>query len=126
MSALMQRTAVPSGRGDMQMIAALKCETFEFPLTYKVRECKYCRSKSWIATPMAQGTFPTWDPLVPWNQGKRDKPLGSICKICPLVLRLTCLVFPLFCLPNACDLFVVLYIVVVSGVVLQNVKNPIY
>jgi hypothetical protein len=88
MSALMQRTAVPSERGDVQMIAALKCETYEFPLAYKVRECKYCRSKSWIATPMAQETFPTWDPLVPWNQGNATSLWGVSARYVHLYLGL--------------------------------------
>ena len=69
------------------MIMSRKCEDYDFGTSYRVRTYKYCRSTSWSKTPLASGIFPAWDPLTPWYQGKREKPLGSVCKFCPLVSR---------------------------------------
>ena len=40
------------------------------------------------------GQNPRWlqDPLLPWYNGKRDKPLGQVCKFCPLVSSCSLLV----------------------------------
>ena len=40
------------------------------------------------------GQNPRWlrDPLLPWYNGKREIPLGQVCKLCPLVSRRTLLV----------------------------------
>jgi hypothetical protein len=64
-----------------------KCNEFSFPTGYKVKICKYCRTSSWAKNPLPITAFATWDPLIPWNQGRRDRPVGFICRICFLVTR---------------------------------------
>ena len=75
------------GGGDSSLvILCRKCEDHEFGASYRVRTCKYCRSTSWSKSRWLR------DPLLPWYNGKRGKPLGQVCKLCPLVSRRSLLV----------------------------------
>ena len=55
---------------------------------YKGRQCKYCRTMSSARSPFPDGVFPAWDPNIPWHQGKRERPLGQICKVCMIAARM--------------------------------------
>lgn len=55
---------------------------FDVPPGYKMKKRKYCRTASFASSPFASGLYPSWDPIVPWNDGKRDRPKGLVCKPC--------------------------------------------
>lgn len=63
----------------------LRCPDVELPEKYRVKRCKYCRAFSHQKSPFDPDVFPSWDGLIPWNDGKKFKPKGCICKICALV-----------------------------------------
>lgn len=76
-----------SGQSDMLAVVE-KCNDIALPDNYKVKVCKYCRSASWQKTPLPMGLYPAWDPLVPWYQGRKEKPAGFVCRICHSVIWL--------------------------------------
>lgn len=55
------------------------------PEKYKVKRCKYCRTCSIVKSPLCEDCFPSWWPLMPWADGRRDSPKGLICKLCNIV-----------------------------------------
>lgn len=56
----------------------------------KCRKCRYCGSWSTQQSPwQLEGTpLSAWAPNVPWGRGKKDAPVGSICKPCVIVSQL--------------------------------------
>jgi len=36
---------------------------------------------------LPSGIFAAWDPVIPWQNGKKDKPNGVVCKICAIVFN---------------------------------------
>lgn len=74
-----------SGQTDIMALGD-KCTEVVLPDAYKVKVCKFCRTASWQKTPLPLGLYPAWDPLVPWHQGRRDRPTGVVCRICSSVL----------------------------------------
>lgn len=76
----------PSESGQSEAVLQDRCNSVDLPSTYKVKVCKFCRASSWTKSPLPPGIFTHWDPLLPWSQGRRDKPLGFMCKICVSVL----------------------------------------
>ena len=64
--------------------------SFELPAGYKAKRCKYCRVFSTAATPVPEGVFPSFDPLIAWAAGKRERPKGLVCRICLTAPQLTC------------------------------------
>ena len=76
----------PSESGQSEAVLQDRCNAVDLPSTYKVKVCKFCRASSWTKSPLPPGIFTHWDPLLPWSQGRRDKPLGFMCKICVSVL----------------------------------------
>ena len=52
------------------------------PAGYRSKRCKYCRTFSHSRTPLPLGIFNSWDPLLPWADGKKEKPKGLVCRIC--------------------------------------------
>ena len=76
----------PSESGQSEAVLQDRCNSVDLPSTYKVKVCKFCRASSWTKSPLPPGIFTHWDPLLPWSQGRRDKPMGFMCKICVSVL----------------------------------------
>ena len=54
----------------------------------KTRRCRYCNVWSNEPSPWAlEGTpLSNWAPNIPWGRGKRDAPIGSICKPCLIAI----------------------------------------
>lgn len=52
------------------------------PAGYKSKRCKICRSYSHSRSPLPAGIFPSFDPLLPWADGRKEKPRGCVCRIC--------------------------------------------
>ena len=65
----------------------MKCEEFDVPDGYKMKTCRFCRTPSWAKSPLALSMFSGWSPLVPWNQGRKEKPAGTVCRICAIESR---------------------------------------
>ncbi len=59
----------------------------ELPSKYKPLRCKFCLFWSTSTCPfqLENTVLSSWQPLLPWNRGKRDKPIGSTCKLCAIV-----------------------------------------
>ena len=75
-----------SGQTDTALACLAERAEFDFGAGYKCRVCKFCRVPSWAKSPLPSGIFSQWDPLMPWQNGKRDRPLGQLCRICVLVM----------------------------------------
>ena len=65
----------------------MKCDEFAIPDGYKMKLCRFCRTPSWAKSPLALSMFASWQPLIPWNQGRKEKPAGTVCRICALESR---------------------------------------
>ena len=62
-------------------------EGLELPEKYKPLRCRFCLfwSTSLCPYPLEGTTLQSWAPLLPWGRGKRDKPIGPVCKLCQVV-----------------------------------------
>ena len=60
------------------------------PEKYKASRCRFCMNWSTSTCPFQlMGTLlSSWDPFLPWARGKRDKPIGEVCKLCRIAIRI--------------------------------------
>lgn len=73
------------------------------PSGYRSKRCKYCRTYSHARTPIPLGIFNAWDPLIPWADGKKNRPRGLVCRLCFNVPLLALYVYSLhmyLCMPH--------------------------
>ena len=63
-------------------------KSVELAPAYKPKRCKYCRVWSTMSTVLPLGVFTSWDPLMPWQAGKKTQPKGLCCKICFVAIQL--------------------------------------
>ena len=59
----------------------------ELPEKYKPLRCRWCLNWSTSLCPfrLADTPLSSWDPVLPWGRGKRDKPIGDKCRLCVVV-----------------------------------------
>ena len=58
-------------------------------VSYKAKRCRYCKQWSTSLCPwnLDNTVLRAWSPLLPWNRGTLQKPLGETCKVCMIAAR---------------------------------------